>query len=482
MIAMRQLLDSPLAAAPVHLDRPAVVDAKRTWTWRQIHEASIALACRLGDASAVCNLCTSRVGFLITCLAALRNRCLMILPPSGSNADLAAVLMASARPVVVGDPEAWPEPWCDDRSDASSYLSCRPEWKPARASAEALAWQPGWDEIAVLLYTSGSTGVPEPQPKTLMHLARGALVLGARLSKDVEGGLAAIGRIVCSVPPQHMFGLECSVMLPLVHGIPVLDRRPLLPADVRAAFAGSPPGAWIATPLHLRSLVHSAEAVPFCSVVIVSTMPLTQAVARQSEQRVQAPVLEIYGSTETGALAMRRTARETQWLPMDGVQLEPGDDATVGRGSHFASPVTLLDRLAVDPDGSFTLLGRQTDLIKIAGRRASLAGLNLLLQELPGLEDGVFYLPATGSPTERLCLIHSGPPLDRAATRRWLRARLDPVFLPRAFIRLDRLPRSDNGKLRRQMLDLVFAEWLAAAQPQPSAVRFVLPKDRAACS
>lgn len=462
---MQKLLDSPLAAAPVHLDKPAVLDASRSWTWREIHEASLALSRRLADAPAVCNLCTSRVGFLITCLAALRNRRLMILPPSGSDADLAAVLKARPRSIVVGDPEAWPESWCDDSPRAASYLSCHPEWQPARATAEELAWQPAWDETAVLLYTSGSTGNPQAQPKTLLHLARGALVLGARLSKDVEGGLAAIGRIVCSVPPQHMFGLECSVMLPLVYGIPVLDRRPLLPADVRAAFAGSLRGAWIATPMHLHSLVQSTETVPSCSVVIVSTMPLTQTVARRSEHLVQAPVLEIYGSTETGALAMRRTAREIRWLPMDGVQVEPGDDGAVARGTHFASPVKLLDELALDPGGTFTLLGRQADLIKVAGRRASLAGLNLLLQELPGLEDGVFYLPATGSPTERLCLIHSGPPLDRAATRRWLRARLDPVFLPRTFIRLDRLPRADNGKLRRQTLDLVFARWLSAAPP-----------------
>ena len=58
------------------------------------------------------------------------------------------------------------------------------------------------------------------QPKTLLQLAIGALVLGVRLSKDLAGGLASIQRIVCSVPPQHMFGVEASVMLPLVHGMP----------------------------------------------------------------------------------------------------------------------------------------------------------------------------------------------------------------------------------------------------------------------
>jgi acyl-coenzyme A synthetase/AMP-(fatty) acid ligase len=175
---------------------------------------------------------------------------------------------------------------------------------------------------------------------------------------------------------------------------------------------------------------------------------------------------------------MRRTARETRWSPLDGVSLDPVEGATLGRGAHFASPVQLLDEIVVEANGSFTLLGRQADLVKIAGRRASLAGLNLLLQDLPGLGDGVFYLPATGNPTERLCLIYAGPPLERAAARRWLRARLDPVFLPRDFIRLDRMPRSETGKLRLHSLDLAYASWRAAARPT-RATRAPASRERA---
>jgi acyl-coenzyme A synthetase/AMP-(fatty) acid ligase len=476
---MRLLQESPMVAAASRLEEVAVVGAEHAWTWREIHEASVTLSCRLGDVSAVCNLCASRVSFLVTWLAALRRGCLLILPPSGGNADLAAVLKVSASPViVVDDPLAIPPQW----RQVARCLICRPEWKPAQASAAELAWQPAWDDTAVLLYTSGSMGAPVAQPKTLMHLATGARVLGERLSSDVGGGLPAIQRMICSVPSQHMFGVETSVMLSLVHGIPVLDRRPLLPGDVRDAFAASAPGAWIATPLHLRSLVQAGDPVPNCRVVIASTMLLSQGLARQTEALVDAPVLEIYGSTETGVLAMRRTARETQWRPVHGVKLQSLDDATQAQGSHFASPVTLQDQVDIDATGRFTLLGRQADLIKIAGRRASLAGLNLLLQEMPGLEDGVFYMPATDNPTERLCLIHSGPALDRTATECWLRARLDPVFLPRTLISVDRLPRSDNGKLQRLALDQMYAQWRAAARrlPPSTEIEFAVPKDHPA--
>ncbi|MEO5882798.1 MAG: class I adenylate-forming enzyme family protein [Caldimonas sp.] len=463
---MQPLEDSPLAGAARFLDRPAVIDGDRAWSWRQVHEAAIALSHRLGDASAVSNLCASRLGFLVTFIAALRNRCLIVLPPSTSSADLAAVHRPHARPVAAGDPGTCPELAGERGRAAPPFLSCRPEWRAPSAADRALAWTPAWDGVAVLLHTSGSTGDPQAQPKTLRHLATGALLLGERLAKEVEGGLAAIDRIVCSVPPQHMFGLECSVMLPLLHGTPILDRRPLLPADVRAAFAGGPRGVWIATPMHLRSLVQTAESIPSCSAAVVSTMPLGQLVARQSEPLLGAPVLEIYGSTETGALAMRRTARESRWLPMSGVRLERVEGASLAHGAHFASPMKLLDELVLEANGSFLLLGRQADLIKIAGRRASLAGLNLLLQELPGLDDGVFYLPDTGNPAERLCLMYAGLPLDRAKVRRWLRARLDPVFLPRDLIRLDRLPRNDSGKLPRQSLELAYAAWQMQAPTQ----------------
>jgi 3-hydroxymyristoyl/3-hydroxydecanoyl-(acyl carrier protein) dehydratase len=210
-------------------------------------------------------------------------------------------------------------------------------------------------------------------------------------------------------------------------------------------------------------------------------MPLTQALAQQTENLAAAPVLEIYGSTDTGVLAMRRAAGETQWQPVDGVRLAPTDTVTRAWGSHFASPRMLPDQIDVDGSGRFTLLGRQADLIKIAGRRTSLAGLNLLLQELPGLEDGVFYLPATGSATERLCLIYSGPALDRLDVDQWLRARIDPVFLPRILIRVDRLPRSDNGKLPRQALDRLFEQRQAAERvPAPSEFVFAVPMDHPA--
>jgi acyl-coenzyme A synthetase/AMP-(fatty) acid ligase len=401
-------------------------------------------------------LCSSRIGFLVTSLAAWRSQCEQMLPPSGGNAELLATLSSCVDPIVVVDDAQ--ELQRHGPLGTRSFLHV-PEL-PTQSMADAdLAWSPERERPLVRLFTSGSTGTPEPHAKTLAQLVRGARALASRLEQDVDGGLAALRQIICSVAPQHMFGLETSVMLPLVFGMPVLERRPLLPADVTAAFERCTAAGWIATPVHLRALVESAAVLRSCRVVIASTMPLAPTLASQAESLVAAPILEIYGSTETGAIAMRRTAQTTDWRPLGDVRFEPATHGTVVWGAHFTSPQTLADQTEADGRGGVRLLGRHADLIKIAGRRTSLANLNLLLQDLPGLADGVFYLPPAAAPTERLVLIYAGARLDRASAIAWLRQRIDPVFLPRVLIHVERLPRTDSGKLPRAALDAVFAAW-----------------------
>src|SRR6478735_3644128 len=111
---MLPLTDTPLLAAAAQLDNPAVIGDGCDWTWRDVHAASVVLARRLEAASTVCNLCSSRVGFLVTWLAALRRGCLQLLPPSGGNADLIAILKSAANPVIVVDDASLLQPhWAE---------------------------------------------------------------------------------------------------------------------------------------------------------------------------------------------------------------------------------------------------------------------------------------------------------------------------------------------------------------------------------
>lgn len=438
------LIPGPLLASSAL--EGAAIDSASPWSWGQVHAESLVLSRKLRRGATVCNLSGSRAGFLIGWLAALRQGCAQVLPSSGGAGDLGSILRSSDDPVVLVDDATLIDPQWAQNAECILHIPRNPG---TDFDCNSLRWQPDWDAQKICLFTSGSTGAPEAHTRSLAQLVRGAQVLAERLQIELEEPLGAeLGTIVSSVPPQHMFGLETSVMLPLVTGIPVQEGRPLLPDDVHSALARSE-GApiWVATPLHLRALARDSSKLPRCRLVVVSTMALAPAVALQGEALAGAPVVEIYGSTETGALAMRRTANEETWLPLADVQLEPSSDSTLVRGTHFNSPRRLADRIEIRAEGRFRLIGRHGDVIKIAGRRASLAGLNVLLQDLPGLNDGVFFLPGSDSPTERLVLIYAGPTLDRSAALDWLRARMDPVFLPRTLIHVERLPRTPAGKL-----------------------------------
>ncbi|MCB1814953.1 MAG: hypothetical protein KDK04_25030, partial [Candidatus Competibacteraceae bacterium] len=60
--------------------------------------------------------------------------------------------------------------------------------------------------------------------------------------------------LLATVPPQHMYGLETSVMLPLVSGASIQRGRPLFPEDIRQSLLALPaPRILITTPVHLRA-------------------------------------------------------------------------------------------------------------------------------------------------------------------------------------------------------------------------------------
>jgi acyl-coenzyme A synthetase/AMP-(fatty) acid ligase len=88
-------------------------------------------------------------------------------------------------------------------------------------------------------------------------------------------------------------------------------------------------------------------------------------------------------------------------------------------------------------------------MIKLAGKRASLAGLNKLLNDVSGVTDGVFLLadePAE-RPTARLAAFVVAPERTAHEIMEALRRRVEAPFLPRRIVKLDRLPRNATGKL-----------------------------------
>ena len=174
-------------------------------------------------------------------------------------------------------------------------------------------------QVMAVLFTSGSTGTPVPHRKTWGALVRCMRTAVAHLGLDDGRAFTLVG----TVPAQHMYGFEVTVLLALQGGLAFSNRQPFYPADIREALEAVPqPRVLVTSPVHLRALLASDAALPSASLVLSATAPLSQALAREAETRLSAPLLEIYGSTETGQVATRRTAQDTAWHLYPGVRME----------------------------------------------------------------------------------------------------------------------------------------------------------------
>ena len=313
------------------------------------------------------------------------------------------------------------------------------------------------DAVAAIVFTSGSTGRAQPNRKTWGNLVSGSILAQRRFDIGPDSS------IVATVPPQHMYGLETSILLPMMTGARVYGSRPFFPEDVRQALLAMPgKRVLVTTPIHLKACVGAGLDWPELEMVISATAPLEPALAEQVEALFQAPVFEIYGCTEAGSIASRRTSSGPLWWLYDDFQLRNQDDRAIISAPHLEDEVPLGDVVEKVDERHFRLLGRHEDMLNIAGKRASLNDLNLRLNAVPGVEDGVFVLPEkNGRSISRLTALVVAPQLSEREILEYLARDLDPVFLPRPLYRVEALPRNETGKLPRGHL-LQFLEHISA--------------------
>jgi acyl-coenzyme A synthetase/AMP-(fatty) acid ligase len=411
-----------------------------------------ALAPLLGDGRHVLNACVDRYRFAVGFAA-----CLL--------ADKVSLLPSTHTPEMVRQLRAFaPDVVClTDEADPGIALPQIP-YPPARAAAAAVTEVPAPDDarLAAYVFTSGSTGTPLPYRKSFGKVYGCVRTEAERL--EINDGKPFA--IVATVPPQHMYGLESSVLMALANGHALCAERPFYPADIVAVLAAVPrPRMLVTTPLHLRALLGSGVALPAADLILCSTAPLAQQLAAETEQRFNARLLEIYGSTETGQIAARRPTVGAQWRLWPGVTLAPEGEITWAEGGHIEQRTRMWDVLEMTGADRFLLHGRITDLVNIAGKRSSLAYLNHQLNSIPGVQDGAFFhlddTRASQSGITRVAAAVVAPGLDASRLLEALRERVDSAFLPRPLLFVDRLPRNSTGKLPQEALRA-----LAPAQPR----------------
>ena len=418
------------------------------------------LAAALPSGRHVLNVCADRYRFVVGVAAALLADKISLLPPTLTPEMMRQVKHFAPDVFCLSDqPPSIDLPQCAWAEAMSAGASLAPAASHAKADIPNIPAS----RTAVIVFTSGSTGTPVAHRKSWGGLVRSVRAEAARLGL-LDGRRHSI---VATVPPQHMYGFESSVLIALQSGSAMSTAHPFYPADICSVLAASArPCLLVSTPLHLKVLLASGLDIPATDLVLSATAPMPPQLALAVEARLQAPLLEIYGSTETGQIASRRTTETAEWTLFPDVTLRTDQGRVWASGGHIDLPMPLADELELLTAERFLLHGRTADLINIAGKRSSIDYLNHQLNAIPGVIDGAFFMPAEHDENTitRLMAFAVAPGMNTATLLAALRERIDAIFMPRPLVLLASLPRNSTGKLPR---DALLA--LAQAHPRRSA-------------
>jgi fatty-acyl-CoA synthase len=354
------------------------------------------------------------------------------------------------------------------------------------------------EDAMILMYTSGTTGAPKgallPHRKTLYN-ARNAEVFFRMDARD---------RVLVVVPLFHSFGLAI-LALPTLHvgGALVLQER-FDPAAVwravgeeRIRFFGAVPTMFRALHEELEAAAPDRYELGSLRFLFTSGAPIPVELIRAYERRGQV-LKQGFGQTETSTLtcldaadAIRKAGSVGRPVPYAELRVvtrqsvashPPGRWRDVVPGSGQAGeivvrgPITMLgywnrpeetaatlregwlrtgDLATVDPEGFLTLVGRARELFISGGENVYPAEVEAVFETHPEIRE----IAVVGIPDERwgevgcaFVVLAPGAVLAPEALEAWARDKLASFKIPRRFVAVDALPRTETGKIQKWKL------------------------------
>lgn len=426
--------------------------------------------CRLASGERPAQVCVAsedRAEVAAVVLAGLSGSVMALFPPGLSPDALAAVHRLHGFSHWLG-PAAW-------RTDLPEALAAtHVDLAGAGAGAAAGAVELGAvDQPCVFLHTGGTTGTPRSWAKTPRNLLDEVGILVRGLAAGPHD------HILATVPPHHIYGLLFSVLLPLCSGASVERLSPFFPQEIADRIARTSATVLVSTPAHLKVLANVMTGPHRLRLVLSSGAPLSATDAKAFFAATGLWPLEVYGSTETGGIAIRRQGADAEnggegalvaWHPLPGVSCRLDGDRLAVRSSFISADVprdsdgffATADLASMRPDGSFDLAGRADGVVKVGGKRVLLPEIEKAIVGLPKVADAVVLaLPSdSGRGQDIVALVASSRPAEELV--RELREQLPSPSWPRRLRTIDAIPTTPSGKRDRaricQLLDVAAGE------------------------
>ena len=328
-----------------------------------------------------------------------------------------------------------------------------------RCDTAALNPAIGPDAPLLKLYTGGSTGKPTIWTKTVAN------IMGEALFQVNTHGISQDDVVVATVPPYHIYGLLFSVAAPMLAGARVADQTCGFPHEIINLVADTAATILVSVPAHFRALKGHDFGDHGLRLAFSSAGVLDEMDEKDFRQRNHVPVMEVYGSTETGGIAFRCRGRdETAFSPFNVIETRIAQE-TIKIRSPFVSPEILRDDLGfyLVPDrvkpcsgNNFAILGRSDNVVKIAGIRVDLDQVLAVLKTIDGVRDAlVLTKPVPRGRAFDICALVEGD-CTQTDIRQFLAGRLEAVAHPRRIKVVDRMPMTRSGKYDRAAVAALF--------------------------
>ncbi len=355
--------------------------------------------------------------------------------------------------------------------------------------------QTGPDDIAVLQYTGGTTGV-----------SKGAVLLHRNLVANILQSEAwyqpALGKVppgvqmvtVCALPLYHIFGFNTNMMFGLrMGGCNILVANPRDIGAVLDDLSKQPFHSFPAVNTLFNALANHPEFDKVdwshLKISVGGGMAVQQATAKLWLEKTGCPICEGYGLSETSPGASCNPVDSTAYsgnigLPMPGTDLKLLDDdgAEVPRGERgeiaIRGPQVMAgywqrpdetakvmtpdgffrtgDVGVMDERGYFKIVDRKKDMILVSGFNVYPNEVEDVITQMPG----VLECAAVGAPDEkageavRVVIVRKDPAIDEKAVRAWCEQSLTGYKRPKIIEFRAELPKSPVGKiLRRELRD-----------------------------
>nr|WP_245872645.1 AMP-binding protein [Avibacterium endocarditidis] len=317
-------------------------------------------------------------------------------------------------------------------------------------------------QTEIWLKTSGSTGEAKTIVKTAQQMWRSAQVLAEALPFPADNHWHAIS----TVSIQHVYGLTVHIMMSLALGWQIGRKQLFYPECIKSALNQSENAVLVSSPAMLSSIAWDTMAMQKNLRGIVSSGgALAEDVSTQIRAATHAPVVEIYGSTETGPIAIRDDIHLWQRLPNSQLGQDEQDALWI-EADWISGREQTADVVEFEGSG-FRLLGRCDRIVKIGDKRTSLVSIERQLLQHPFVEDCyIARHPEQNRLAAWVGLTEAGINAFREQGRRALIAELkqavaanqDKSAIPRFWRFTDKLPRNSQSKINKLAFNQVCVE------------------------